>query len=1167
MYRLYRLIPILTGMLMLVFFNGCFGSDACPAGWMKNATGDCIDSSNLPGNEDGDRVINPCPDGWVLNQDGFCINVSDDGDIDGDGNVPPTDGDEDSAEDGDGDGDIADGDQTPSYRTCEDDSDCQQAESCHFIRQGEGICLDACTESAFCRNYEAESYCNNEKRCIVGALPETCEEDMTCEYRQVCHPSANCGKGRCYAECRKDEHCSLIFTEEACDSDGDQDAEKAEEGDGDEPVDAFYCSAEYRCEPGQPPAICGSDSQCFADTLCHYQIEGGKCLPPCNGDPYCRNYGGDELICNTEERCIIADGVDCNTDFECRLNDVCHSAIDLCMAPCTGDSNCTPYGDLWCNSAGLCDNRPGHEGLACDDDLDCPINTRCHPEADDDGVCSAACTDTQDCLTRIGPGLFCNALNLCAPGVFPDGDEEEEIDGDEEDPPTDPCLEDTLCEAQHRVCIDNNGQAECGGCKNGYHEEGQDCVQGELCATLTEGGVWSINLETATIQVTAKKGGAPFTDTFGLSDIYLRDNSSSSMFAIYSNFSDGGALEAVEIIKGTFNLWVENRLGQKKEVLKGLEIYSDSEVDAEFPFHKISINLTKNDQAFPTLPVEWRGELKLYDTSARRTHLIGEVGAGEAGYSIDVFEGTYDIIFDGYLSADENARQIVTLIKSDKVETNRQYDLDLDTVHVSGNIDLGGSPGEAPEGGYGEVWLINAVNKDRFPFWPVDSADSLPFSREVVADSYYVAFKPPGEDGDSYLWRSETYEDWESDTAAAAIDIPLVHFTGEVKNKGGALYELYDADEELYLDRGKISLKDALTNETFTLVELGEQGAVNFDRWIGPGTYSYEFEGRLIEDNYYVSVSYPSSIHKMIWQSGVEITEDMSGIIDLPIETVTGQISITYDGQSLTDFTTATGDYISVKRSGTQDLPIFRFGKLEDFGSYSVLLFPATYEMKYYGSTLLGIFQNNYVYDSIMVTGAANNFDIDIATENLGVTVTANNGAKTLDDLIDEGSYTSADIRVSNEITRLQGSKVWDENGRFEILRPAGPIDLYLYLYKTEGSDKTSYLIVPLIEDYELSGPDELYFDLELLTFALEVTKNGEALPDSTINYSRGSVSMRHKDDWRQDIRLDLGREGEVYDFHSIPYGEFNVILNVGYGDAFQFQQYTALQCAKAPQP
>lgn len=1092
---LWKICGLCVALLLALTLAGCLSPDACPPGWVMNATGDCVDPGRQP-DADGDRVLDPCPDGWVLAPSGFCEKVADGDDPDGDrpDGDKPADGDS-----SDGDDIPNDGDDPIEYRTCQADGECRVGELCQFRDADGGICLARCALTSYCRVFFEDSYCANSQRCEFGSPPGECVEDLPCEIDTVCHRSANEGAGACYTSCTKDGDCDPLF------------------GDSGGP---YYCSGEDRCEAGEASDTCTEDRECRSGTVCHAEVEEGSCLAPCLYSSYCQNYAAD-YICNTARRCI-APREDCLDDFDCEINNVCHTDFAYCMGSCMTDEFCASLGsNLWCNGEGRCAYRKS--GLSCTDRRDCRYGQVCHSDADADGVCAEPCSDTRDCTDRIGPGLFCNAFNLCVPGDDTDGDIDPPVDGDQD-------------------TVDGDQDEE---------------LPPSECARVAPGGIYTLDIRTYLFRGIAKKGSQNFVDPYGKSAMYLRDNASGNMFKIYTDFSDGGTLSPVEVIAGSYNVWAENRFGQRKQVVNSVILNENKVIEVPFPFRKITVNLTRNGQPFPVLDSAYRGQLLLYDRSAQRNYTIGEVGGGQTGYTIDVFDGSYDIVFRGYLDEDPYAFQEARLITNAQISADENYNLDIAVVTIGGTINLGGSPPRDPDEDYGEVWLVHTSSGRRFPFWPISTLQGLSFSRPVIPGSYYIAHRPPRTDGNKYLWRNTaSFVEWTQSAANVTITIPQVRVNGAVTNRGGALYTLYDEANAVYLDRGSIILKDDTTGETRTLVSLGAQGSVTADAWIGPGTYSYIFQGRLIKDNWFTTVSYPASVHQVTWRTGVAINANTSADIDLPIVTLSGALTANIAGVAVTDFNEATNDHITVRRAGSsQDMSIFRFFRLGSGGTYQALLFPGSYDMRYYGSKLFGRFQNNVVTQSFTVPNEGGTRNIAIQAAELGIVVRSGSSS-TLADLISQGVFDSADIRVSNEITRFQASGPPDSSGRFAVVRPFGKIDLFLYIYKGDH-----YLVYPLQDAYDFTGAAEREYTMDFVTFAIQVRKNGQVMPNSANSFSRGSLAIRDLVDWRVDVRYDLGVTGESYGTFTARTGRYISNFTAGYGQVFPFLQYVNTGC------
>ena len=166
-----------------------------------------------------------------------------------------------------------------------------------------------------------------------------------------------------------------------------------------------------------------------------------------------------------------------------------------------------------------------------------------------------------------------------------------------------------------------------------------------------------------------------------------------------------------------------------------------------------------------------------------------------------------------------------------------------------------------------------------------------------------------------------------------------------------------------------------------------------------------------------------------------------------------------------------------------------------------------------------------------------------------------------------QGGFTVTQGDVSHITGRLvapDAQKLYVVPKTLERQFQRGEIELFLYLYKD-----SSYEIYPLQQTpdsrkYDLQGNAELTFDLPLTNFTIIVQKNGEALPDSiNPSYTRGNVffKSRESNNWQLEVRYDLGKTGDVYDFFSMKTGEYSVNFSVGYGLPFSFMQWVYLGC------
>ncbi len=1110
MSRIPNRLAALLFLLTLFCLNGCgmFLENDCPPGWLMNATGDCIDPSSLIPDGDGPETLHPCPEGYFLNGMGYCQQKPD---LDKDNADLP---DRDPSEFPDGDEDfghdepVIDGDSPVHTTPCDSDADCPFGNLCHTDIDG-GICWPSCRENWECKVWLNDGFCNSEQRCIHKPADGPCDDDAQCPFGEVCHDQVE--GGLCHPLCYREGDCDQIAIE-------------------------YFCNSENRCAPDPGEEPCERDSDCGLDEVCHLQIGEGECHPECFVSYECNNYGVDEYICNAAQQCIPDPGDDgCEDDYVCEFGNVCHPEVDggagRCLATCTDRAFCQAIeSSLFCNAYARCTYPPA--GAGCVETADCPINSVCHPEAGTDGTCAPPCDSHSDC-ELIDSNLACNALGRCIPDLVTDGDivvdGDHQPDGDLDDVP------------------DGDLDLE--------PEQEEDTTSG--CVRLGQGSVYTINIKTAWLTVLATKDGQNYIDPTGQSGIYIRDNTSGMQVKVISNFSDGGTLPPVEIVQGDYNLIAQNRYSQRQTVVNNTIINRDRTIEVPFPFHTITLHLKKNGQPFPLLDQAYRGSLYMVDRSTRRKHFIAETGGDTRDFNIDVFSGSYDILFEGYLANQPNSFQIDTLIDNESVTEDRELILDLETVTLSGSITINGQAPPADEDGRGEVWLINAVKGNRFPFWPLGTTGSVLFERELLADTYFIAYSPQGNDGESYLWREQQPKSWLSNATSVLMDIPRVHVQGQILAAGQPLSNM----DHVNLDRGQVYLVDQTSSEQLLLADLGRQGDIDFDLDIGPGLYSYRFEGRLLDNEYFVGRSYPPITHKVVWKTDVEINEDATLSVDLPLLRIHGQL--TKNGEALSNGPYAAGEYVTVRRQSTyEDLPILHFG---DFTgpSYEALLFPATYDMRYAGSSLMGSFQNFYVYDEFMLTDTQLEFDIDFTSKLLGLTIEQGEAEGTLSDLIDDGVFSYAEVQVVDHTinNRTTGSTLL-QNGRFQMERAPGDYSFILRVMKD-----ASYQDIPVIKHYELTDHDELSTELDFVSFAVHVLKNGEPLPDAENNMSRGDIVLRVTNDYLFVTNFDLGKTGDVNELLTTVPGEYSANVSIGYSDAFQFPQWVYLECVEVVGP
>jgi hypothetical protein len=72
----------------------------------------------------------------------------------------------------------------------------------------------------------------------------------------------------------------------------------------------------------------------------------------------------------------------------------------------------------------------------------------------------------------------------------------------------DPCLADTACASEHRVCVNQNQTAVCGACVGGYHDEGGVCMEDRTCSANSCSGHGSCDDTSGQVVCTCATGYA-----------------------------------------------------------------------------------------------------------------------------------------------------------------------------------------------------------------------------------------------------------------------------------------------------------------------------------------------------------------------------------------------------------------------------------------------------------------------------------------------------------------------------------------------------------------------------------------------------------------------------------------------------------------------------------
>ena len=1027
---------------------------------------------------------------------------------------------------------------------CQNNADCPLQTICHRQLGDSGECHLPCESTEGCASLGDDLICANGGQCTPDP-GDACGGDSDCEINTVCHYiDTSVETGVCAAVCASDSDCEALGADLFCNSesrcavsgsggcdsnadcpvntvchgeimDGEYEGLCAAPCDGDTVCQSlgganFFCNAAYQCRDGSAIAGCNRENDCPLGQVCHIQaIDGGVCAGACASSTDCEALG-DELFCNGEQRCapVVVSG--CTYDTDCSGDDVCHQEMGtagLCLPVCTASEQC-PNDSLesYCNAEGRC--RVSNGG-GCYYDTDCEINTVCHNDAVAGGICQAACTTDDDC-NIIGPGLYCNANERCVQDV--------QVDGDIDDV-----------------------------------DEESDCIG------FLPGETFDIDLRTSSLQMVFTYNGNPYLDPGLNSVVYLKDVDSGNQFYVAYDFEDGSALPAVTVLQGTYDVVFANHLGQRATVYENLELTEEThEISIPLPLVRIDFSISLNGAAYPALPPERRGELILYDTRKKVEYIAhGSVGDGDNDSSMYVFDSTYDVRFRGWLADQEDAYQDVTLLNDIRIPSDRTLPFDLETAIISGDITWKG--GDLPDDAdlQGWLWLINPLTDDRFPFKELTTAGAHSYSRPVIKDSYTVAYRPNLADSfpESFSDDAPTCLHAVSGDVAVTenttldLDINLAHLTGSITYRGETM-----PDHE-FLHRGFVVAIDPVTEAICPMVDLGSNGAAPMDAYLAQGSYDLQFIGPLIDSERFADTNYPRSARQQIFNQGFEVTGDGDHTLDLPLLRMTGNLYVDGEGFSIQD---GRNHYFTMRQKGTYDDVVSLDFNGWDGPGFVIDLFEGIYDIRFQGDLFTpGTMQYFKVADQIELVEDTQQ-DVELFFRNVSFVVTVNNVP--LRQLLEDGVYTSVSMDATdrNTYARLTGSDDVDVENNLSFKRPDGTYDFIMRLYY----DDTNYIDMPVFKREEISEDRVLNLDVPINTYRINVTLNGEPVPDDSGDNSRLDLIMRSSSDFYLNATWDGGATGAAEGIFRTKPDEYDVNLRTGYSsDVFDYAQWKSLGC------
>ena len=257
---------------------------------------------------------------------------------------------------------------------------------------GGGMCKPPCTTNTQCGQYAADYICRSDATCVAPAGIHTpCETNLDCALGKVC----NRAFGTCTAPCATVADCDAVFGEGFLCSDAGECIPNSSvggcEADADCPggqicntdqhicwtpctahADCLrfgrdFCNALGQCIDDPLTTDCSVDAQCAVGQLCMKDTTNGMmaCATACEDSVVCNDVSIN-LECRADHRCHRAELVDgCEDLGDCYIGQVCHPDVvtiigettiyGLCMAPCTGESQCNSHAaDLYCDAEQYC---------------------------------------------------------------------------------------------------------------------------------------------------------------------------------------------------------------------------------------------------------------------------------------------------------------------------------------------------------------------------------------------------------------------------------------------------------------------------------------------------------------------------------------------------------------------------------------------------------------------------------------------------------------------------------------------------------------------------------------------------------------------------------------------------------------------------------------------
>ncbi len=423
----------------------------------------------------------------------------------------------------------------------------------------------------------------------------------------------------------------------------------------------------------------------------------------------------------------------------------------------------------------------------------------------------------------------------------------------------------------------------------------------------------NFDLKTATLDGTLTLNGARMPNN---TQEYYEDNPRGHLVLIRQDSADtyytsigytGAASYSVEVFTGSYSLNFEGNSSSYQNVLPNQTIVleQDLAVNGDTTFHAdlktatLSGTATLNGTRMPDNTQEYyednnRGWVVVIRGDTADTYYANVGYAGAASYSINVFQGTYQLRFEANNTSYQNVLpgQVIVLTTDLAVHADKSYNFDLITATLNGTITLNGArmPNNTQEyyedNTRGWVILMRNDSGDDLAI-PVGYTGAGTYSNRVFVGDYRLKFEANSSSYQNVLPSMEIVLD-DSVTlnvdTTRDFDLKTVTIDGAVTLNGA---RMPNNTQEYYEDnsRGWIQFVRMDTGDQLSAT-IGSEGVANFSQTIFSGNYVLKFEGN---NNSYQNVLPPQVI---MLDMAATFQQSTTRNIDLGTATISGTVTL-----------------------------------------------------------------------------------------------------------------------------------------------------------------------------------------------------------------------------------------------------------------------------------